>query len=63
MTTHDLMRAVEAIRPVRNSAFRQRLQHADWFVIPISHETRPVFAGFIPAKYGLIEDTWQTLGM
>jgi alkylation response protein AidB-like acyl-CoA dehydrogenase len=29
----------------------------------MSDESRPVFAGFIRAKDGVIEDTWHTLGM
>ena len=50
-------------RATGRSPFGSGCQNADWLVIPLSHETRPVFAGFIPAKDAVIEDTWHTLGM
>jgi alkylation response protein AidB-like acyl-CoA dehydrogenase len=50
-------------RATGTSPFGSGCQNVDWLVIPLSHETRPVFAGFIPAKDAVIEDTWYTLGM
>lgn len=45
------------------SPFGSGCQNADWYVVPMSHPSRPAFAGFIRAKDGIIEDTWHTLGM
>jgi indole-3-acetate monooxygenase len=45
------------------SPFGSGCQNVDWLVIPMSHESRPVFGGFIRAKDGIVEDTWHTLGM
>jgi alkylation response protein AidB-like acyl-CoA dehydrogenase len=50
-------------RATGTSPFGSGCQNVDWLVIPMSHESRPVFAGFIRAKDGVIEDTWHTLGM
>lgn len=45
------------------SPFGSGCQNVDWLVIPLAHESRPAFAGFIRASDGIIEDTWHTLGM
>jgi alkylation response protein AidB-like acyl-CoA dehydrogenase len=45
------------------SPFGSGCQNVDWLIIPMSHESRPVFAGFIRAKDGIVEDTWHTMGM
>lgn len=45
------------------SPFGSGCQNADWLIIPMSHESRPVFGGFIRAKDVIIKDTWHTLGM
>jgi len=45
------------------SPFASGCQNVDWYVVPMSHETRPVFAGFIRARDGVVKDTWHTLGM
>jgi indole-3-acetate monooxygenase len=50
-------------RATGTSPFGSGCQNVDWLVIPMSHESRPVFAGFIRAKDGITEDTWYTLGM
>jgi indole-3-acetate monooxygenase len=50
-------------RATGTAPFGTGCQNADWLVIPMSHETREIFAGFIRAKDGVIEDTWHTLGM
>jgi alkylation response protein AidB-like acyl-CoA dehydrogenase len=43
--------------------FGSGCQNADWLLLPMTHESRQLFAGFIRAKDGIIEDTWHTLGM
>jgi 3-hydroxy-9,10-secoandrosta-1,3,5(10)-triene-9,17-dione monooxygenase len=50
-------------RATGTSPFGSGCQNVDWLVIPMTHESRPVFVGFIRAKDGVIEDTWHTLGM
>ena len=50
-------------RATGTSPFGSGCQNVDWLVLPMTHESRPVFAGFIRAKDGLVEDTWNTLGM
>ena len=43
--------------------FGSGCHNAAWYLVPMSHPTRPAFAGFIRASDGIIEDTWHTLGM
>jgi alkylation response protein AidB-like acyl-CoA dehydrogenase len=50
-------------RATGSAPFGSGCQNVDWLLVPLTHESRPVFAGFIPAKDGIIEDTWHTLGM
>lgn len=50
-------------RVTGTSPFGSGCQNADWYVVPMSHETRPAFAGFVRASEGIVEDTWHTLGM
>jgi alkylation response protein AidB-like acyl-CoA dehydrogenase len=50
-------------RATGTSPFGSGCQNVDWLVLPMTHGSRPVFAGFIRAKDGIVEDTWNTLGM
>jgi indole-3-acetate monooxygenase len=50
-------------RATGRAPFGSGCQNVDWLVIPMSHESRPLFAGFIRAKDGVVDDTWHTLGM
>jgi alkylation response protein AidB-like acyl-CoA dehydrogenase len=50
-------------RVTGTAPFGSGCHNADWYIVPTSHETRPVFVGFIRAADGFIKDTWHTLGM
>ena len=50
-------------RATGTGPFGSGCQNVDWLVIPMSHESRQLFTGFIRARDGVIEDTWHTLGM
>jgi alkylation response protein AidB-like acyl-CoA dehydrogenase len=45
-------------RVTGTAPFGSGCHNADWYIVPMSHETRPVFAGFIRAADGIIKDTW-----
>ena len=50
-------RVVGGWRISGTAPFASGCHNVDWFGLPLSHETRPQFAGFLRARDGVIDDT------